>query len=527
MSVKSQKGIPVRPVISQVMHGVVQIVALRRRTLGNYAAAWTGSGTIIDPSGIILTNCHVANPRALGMPAPAVDVLGIAILETSDQPPALTYLAEVLAQWPERDLALLRIVAGLDGKKVSGLKLPAVPLGDSDALELGDTLSIFGFPGIGGETVTFTSGAVSGFGSEKGVDERRAWIKTDATIAGGNSGGTAVNEAGQLIGIPTQAAAGSGIQPVDARPVVDTTGDGRVDEQDTPMSIGGFINGLRPVNLAKPLLSKAGVKIVAGAQPAVAPSTVPSKPAPSKPAPAAPAPSKPAPAAPTPSKPVPGRTGLKFTPLVFSGRVTNDGRPVQAAEFLPSGSKELYAITEFEGMKDGTVWSVVWALNQKTIAQQQDKWTDGQRGRKVLRLATAKGLPDGEYHLAITVQNQIVTEGRVTVGRYAKQVDTQLSGTVVDQQTGKGIADALVIALQPAVRVQDFVKQQRKEMAFTTARSDKQGRFTFEQRLPRGQAYGLVVVARGYRDLAIESALRISAKAPDQAQMNAIPMTKG
>jgi hypothetical protein len=218
--------------------------------------------------------------------------------------------------------------------------------------------------------------------------------------------------------------------------------------------------------------------------------------------------------------------GPRFTPLVFSGRVTGDGRPVQAAEFLPSGSKEMYAITEFAGMRNGTAWGVVWALNQKTIVQQQDKWADGPRGRKVLRLTTPQGLPDGEYHLAVTVQNRIVTEGRVTIGRYAEQVDTELSGSVVDQQTGRGIAEALVIALRPDVRVQDFVRQQRKDMAFTTARTDKQGRFTFEQRLPRGQAYGLVVVARGYRDLAIESALRIPAKAPDQAQMNPIPMTR-
>jgi serine protease Do len=52
------------------------------------------------------------------------------------------------------------------------------------------------------------------------------------------------------------------------------------------------------------------------------------------------------------------------------------------------------------------------------------------------------------------------------------------------------------------------------------------GQFTFPQQLPKGQAYGLIVVARGYRDLAIESALRVSAHAPEHAQLNPIPLQR-
>ncbi len=68
-----QPGIPSRKTIEKVMHSVVQIVALRRGSLGNYSTAWTGSGTIVDPSGFVLTNCHVGNPRAMGMPSPEAD----------------------------------------------------------------------------------------------------------------------------------------------------------------------------------------------------------------------------------------------------------------------------------------------------------------------------------------------------------------------------------------------------------------------------------------------------------------------
>ena len=53
-----------RDIVKSTLNAVVQVVALRQGFLGNLSTAWTGSGTIIDPRGYILTNCHVANPRA-------------------------------------------------------------------------------------------------------------------------------------------------------------------------------------------------------------------------------------------------------------------------------------------------------------------------------------------------------------------------------------------------------------------------------------------------------------------------------
>jgi hypothetical protein len=502
----SRSGVSDRDVIEQVMPAVVQIVALRQRFLGNLSPAWTGSGTIVDPSGIILTNCHVVNPRAMGMPAPPADRLAVAITRRSDEPPALTYFAQIVAQSPELDLAVLRIVAGLDGRPVSNLNLPSVPVGDSDALELGDTMSIFGYPGIGGETVTFTSGNVAGFSGQSGIRDRRAWIKTDATIAGGNSGGTAINHDGELVGIPTQAAAGSGVTPVDARPVIDTTGDGRVDHRDTPMAVGGFINGLRPVKLAKPLLKKAGMRITGAGAAAKVPMTPPPKPKPGRRA---------------------GRaSGPTFSNLVFSSRVTRDGRPINPAAVLPSGGREVFVTFEYEGMRNGMAIGQVWARNGETIASEQSQWKDGARGRKTLHLGNPNGLPDGEYHLVLTVGNQVIAEGEVVLGHRVEDTDTQVSGQVVDSATGRGIPDALVIALRPNVRVRDFVRRQRQDMAYTSARTGRDGLFTLPKQLPKGQAYGLIVAGRGYRDLAIESALRIGADAPEHARLNPIPLLR-
>ena len=124
------------------------------------------------------------------------------------------------------------------------------------SIHVGDHLSIFGFPTIGGNTITFTSGNFAGWTPEDQVGDR-AWMKLDATIAGGNSGGLAANDNGQIIGVPTIASAGTGGNITDCRPVQDTNGDGTLDANDTCIPIGGFINGARPINLAKAMILAA------------------------------------------------------------------------------------------------------------------------------------------------------------------------------------------------------------------------------------------------------------------------------
>jgi hypothetical protein len=177
-------------------------------------------------------------------------------------------------------------------------------------------------------------------------------------------------------------------------------------------------------------------------------------------------------------------------------------------------------------MRKGRTWSQVWALNGKTIVSEDGKWEDGAKGRKTLRLANPKGLPDGQYDLALAVGKKVLAQGQVVVGKRAEDTDTEVSGQIVDQKTGRGIPEALVIALKPGVSVQEFLRKQSKSQAFTSVRTDGRGKFTFPRQLPKGQAYGLVVVARGYRDLVVEGALRVAANMPEQAQMNPIPLPR-
>ena len=232
---------------------VVQISAIVTVD-GQQTIGWTGSGSIISQDGYILSNAHVVlSDRYF-----KVDDLMISLTTTPDSDPVPSYLADLLQADEALDIAVIRISRDLDGNPIDtqNLNLPFVQLGDSDNLQLGEPLTIIGYPGIGGNTVTLTSGEVSGFTAESDYGNR-AFIKTSATIAGGNSGGLAANQDGKLIGIPTQLGYGGEGQYVDCRVLVDTNRDGFIDENDTCVPTGGFINALRPVKLALPLIDAA------------------------------------------------------------------------------------------------------------------------------------------------------------------------------------------------------------------------------------------------------------------------------
>lgn len=214
---------------------------------GELVQAWWGSGTIVSPDGIILTNAHVVSDTKNF----AVKDLVIAMTVSPDQPPEQRYHAKIMQLDSYMDIAVLQIETDLTRQPVdkAALNLPAVKFGNSDDLQLNDELVILGYPGIGGTTITLTDGRVGGFTAEEPYGNR-AFIKTSATFAGGNSGGLAVNSKGEMVGIPTQLGYGGVDQYADCRRLVDTNGDGMVDEYDSCIPTGGFINALRPINLA-------------------------------------------------------------------------------------------------------------------------------------------------------------------------------------------------------------------------------------------------------------------------------------
>lgn len=139
-----------------------------------------GSGVIVNSEGYILTNHHVVD-----------GALEIKVELTDNR----TFTARLVGSDPPSDLAVL---------KVDAKNLPAISMGDSDRVRVGDFVLAVGNPlGIG---QTVTSGIVSAKGRATGLSDGsfEDFLQTDAAINRGNSGGALVNTSGELIGINSQ-----------------------------------------------------------------------------------------------------------------------------------------------------------------------------------------------------------------------------------------------------------------------------------------------------------------------------------
>ena len=138
-----------------------------------------GSGVLVDPSGVVVTNYHVIRDA---------DEVKVAT------PDGREFASTVLLKDESLDLAILKID--------SSDEFPTIEIGDSEALEIGDLVLAIGNPfGVGQTT---TSGIVSALArTHIGVSDFGFFIQTDAAINPGNSGGALINMSGQLVGINT------------------------------------------------------------------------------------------------------------------------------------------------------------------------------------------------------------------------------------------------------------------------------------------------------------------------------------
>jgi S1-C subfamily serine protease len=169
---------------------------------GELRAMAGGSGTIVDSGGSVLTNHHVLYDQHSTR---LYDLFLIGRFRAVDREPELVCAgvpgAGILR--PDLDLALIRCDSDLNGQPWWPEFWPAVPLGDSKGIVPGEQVWVLGYPDAGGGAIRVTAGLVSGWTGEHGGAASRAFMRTDAAISAGNSGGTAADRFGRLIGVPT------------------------------------------------------------------------------------------------------------------------------------------------------------------------------------------------------------------------------------------------------------------------------------------------------------------------------------
>ncbi|MDQ3706687.1 MAG: trypsin-like peptidase domain-containing protein [Chloroflexota bacterium] len=404
--------------IERVWPGVVRlngVVQVKQGNRTSWEPLYTCSGTIISSDGFILTNHHCTDVEdtvrqvAPDLRNPKTAIL-VSLTKRDDEPPVPAFFAEVRAQSPYDgglDIAVLQITTDLNGKPVDGstLRLPTVSIGDSDALKLGNRIHLFGYQGIGGDTITFTSGDVSGFSFKQGV-EGRAWIKHTATAAGGNSGGTAVNEAGELIGIPTQMGYGDAENFADCRRLADTNGDGVIDENDSCIPGGGFINAIRPVNLAKPFIRQA----MEGIAPPVDPTDPDVTPT----------------ATPRPdTTPTPGVGDAEVVRTFFASGVDDDDQPTTIVRSLPTGSTDLIFFFDYTGFEEGVNFQPRLFLDDTEIEDvwPEEPWQGYTSGQSWIGFLEAE-LPDGTYKFQLDYNDETLATNEITIGGDAQDEPT-------------------------------------------------------------------------------------------------------
>ncbi|WP_414473945.1 Do family serine endopeptidase [Microvirga sp. M2] len=138
-----------------------------------------GSGVIVDPSGLVITNNHVIEN---------MNEVKVALADRRE------FEAEIVLRDSRIDLAVLRLKGATN--------LQSISIGDSEALQVGDLVLAIGNPFGVGQTVT--QGIVSAVArTQVGISDYQFFIQTDAAINPGNSGGALIDMSGQLVGINT------------------------------------------------------------------------------------------------------------------------------------------------------------------------------------------------------------------------------------------------------------------------------------------------------------------------------------
>ncbi len=357
------------------------VFILQTREFGDDVITCVGSGTIVDASGLILSNAHNTVPNSQ---CPGTSLI-VALIPGTDQPPIARFRAEIANASPGLDIALLRITSQLDGRPIetATLSLPFVEIAENPEVRLDDTIRVFGFTDIMSNSVQNETGVINGFISEPSNRER-SWIKVEANIPGTMTGGGVYNQNGRLIGIPTTATPSTDSRTCQI--IEDSNRDNQVNQDDLCVPVGGFINTIRPVEFARPLLRSAslGLQVENFMENA--------------------------------NDNVQTVGEATFSRLFFSTSV-RDGMPTQVVSVIPSTSS-LFLFFDYRNMTEETVYELRVAINgviSSVFSLSPVRWSGGQNGLWYIG-TDEQNWPNGEYLFSLFINGSLADTTSIRTG---------------------------------------------------------------------------------------------------------------
>lgn len=408
-----------------------------------------GSGSILVSTGQVLTNYHVVSDPRSGELAHDDGIVLVSITADPRNPPIPSYLGKVIRSDPKLDLAVVTVVSDISGRDLQDcLTLPAYEVGDSDELIIGDQIAVIGFPGLGGNSVTYTEGSISGF------EAAAQWIKTDTEINPGNSGGSAIDSDGKLIGVPSagRTSRGSDMQ--------------------------GKIGLIRPIAAAVAITEDIGGLGVPGCQGSSQLGPVPET----------------------------GSHGPNY--VDFAGYTLSPGAR-KAARSAPSGTTELYAHFLYVAMRADTPVSFEWLLNGRPTraAETSDAWPfEAGDGVFTLSATSPAGFPDGRYSVRFTAGDRSITTPEIVVGSpgaaeagpdEVTPAAVSVKGRVVSADTGRPVPGALFVVLAPGIDW-DNIDLDNREHVLDLSVANADGAFQSGMPFPVDERYAVGVLAEGF-----------------------------
>jgi len=448
-----------RTVVKQALQATVEILVPD----DNGDLFDTGSGTVLDAErGIILTNFHVMGDTDTRALFNKDGIAYIAVTPTDLKgAPVIRYKAQLIQGSPDDDLAVLKIVSLADDAPLpKNLGLIAVDRGNSEDLLPGDPLAVIGFPSLGGSTVTFTNGVVSGFLDEN-KDQVYEWIKTDAQVNPGNSGGLAIDQKGDFVGVPT-----AGYSQAD---------------------VAGKISLIRPGTIAlefldRAVLSQGGGKSADGQEiggPLVLPSVS------------------------TTSK-------GSFGPITFASGVNDSGDAVDAGNTFVEANA-IYAFFAVTGLQEGEQWRTRWLLDGEEVLKEDQTWSGGDVTSTWVSISHPDGLPEGQFTLELDLGDKVAQRGDFTIATRGQREDEAKAvnaiGLVHDaDNVRKTISGALVVFLTPGITVDEWANAEFDEsMVHASGTSARGGTFQLDNKVTPGAAYGIVVIHDDFKAIELDA----------------------